>query len=191
MDRICKFLHCLYMGITEAPNDAKRNDRPKEPDNKHTKIISIEPQSLQDGVRRMYVFEGLYTYMFVWKIDALNWVQQGIYLVQFRTLFLANWSTDRSMSFLRYICVSYLGTMSTMSLLFDLFATTLNLNWVQLMYVYIISHSFDNKYKQTDKHSKIYVTLTAHKKAHAFFFVFFFLYCLLCLGLGQRSWQTI
>lgn len=42
MDRICKFLHCIYMGITEAPNDAKRNDRPKEPDNKHTKIISIE-----------------------------------------------------------------------------------------------------------------------------------------------------
>lgn len=85
MDRICKFLHCLYMGITEAPNDAKRNDRPKEPDNKHTKIISIEAHTLQDGVRRMYACESL-----VWKIDALNWVQQGIYLVQFRTLFLAN-----------------------------------------------------------------------------------------------------
>lgn len=97
MDGICKFLHCLYMGITEAPNDAKRNDRPKEPDNKHTKIISIEAHTLQDGVRRMYVFERLYTYMFVWKIDALNWVQQGIFLVQFRTLFfgkLINRSID-------------------------------------------------------------------------------------------------
>lgn len=62
MDRICKFLHCLYMGITEAPNDAKRNDRPKEPDNKHKKIISIEPQSLQDGVRRMYDCESLYMF---------------------------------------------------------------------------------------------------------------------------------
>lgn len=48
------------------------------------------------------------------------------------------------------------------------------------MYVYIISHSFDNKYKQTDKHSKIYVTLTAHKKAHAFFFGFFF--CIVCFA---------
>lgn len=46
------------------------------------------------------------------------------------------------------------------------------------MYVYIISHSFDNKYKQTDKHSKIYVTLTAHKKAHAFFLFFFLLFAL-------------
>lgn len=112
---------------------------------------------------------------------SMRWIgfNKVRYLVQFRTLFLANWSTDRSMTFLRYICVSYLGTMSTMSLLFDLFATTLNLNWVQLMYVYIISHSFDNKYKQTDKHSKIYVTLTAHKKAHAFFWLFF---CIVCFA---------
>lgn len=46
--------------------------------------------------------------------------------------------------------------MSTVSLLFDLFDITLNLNWVQLTYVYIISHSFDNKHKQADKHSKIH-----------------------------------
>lgn len=51
------------MGITEAPNDAKRIDRPKEPDNKHTKIISIEAQSLQDGVRSMYVCVILYVCM--------------------------------------------------------------------------------------------------------------------------------
>lgn len=38
----------------------------------------------------MCVIDRAYMYVCMEEIDALNWVQQGIYLVQFRTLFLAN-----------------------------------------------------------------------------------------------------
>lgn len=107
MDRICKFLHCVYMGITEAPNDAKRIDRPKEPDNKHTKIISIEAQSLQDGVRSMYVCVILYVCM----EDRCVELSSTRYLFSsISHSFLANWSADRSIDdFLNVsICMLYI-----------------------------------------------------------------------------------
>lgn len=91
MDRIYKFLHCVYMGIAEASQTM-----PSEMTDLKSWIISTQRSYRSrrqcDGVRSMCmcVIDRAYMYVCMEEIDALNWVQQGIYLVQFRTLFLAN-----------------------------------------------------------------------------------------------------